>query len=228
MVKIFGYTLYMSGTWWFGYLLIYLPIVASIVAALYRASRRRNVPRPIKWAVVGPIMLVVLTIPLWDVLVTAVRAKPLCEKEAGIKIFKTVRADAIRNWTLTPAAIAHGFRITESYGPGNHKYRYSMRDGDVAEDRIEDFTTRYSFSGLPGTAAAPGIRRYTAEIVDEQNNEVLSRIVDFTVDHGWFEAVVGSALGLESSGGWSCGRIDYDEMIFKTIFPAPNHKVETK
>ena len=159
MVKIFGYTLYMSGTWWFGYLLIYLPIVASIANALHKRWRRRNAPRPIPWKVVGPILLVVLTFPLWDVLVTAVRAKPLCEKETGIKVFKTVQADGLRGYTLMPQLLAHGFVLTESYGPGNHKYRYSMRDGDVAEDRIEDFTTRYSFSGLPGTAAAPGIRQ---------------------------------------------------------------------
>ena len=227
MLKIFGYTLYMSGTWWFGYLLIYLPIVASIANALHKRWRRGNVPRPIPWKVVGPILLVVLTFPLWDVLVTAVRAKPLCEKEAGIKVFRTVQADSVRDYTLTPAALAHGFRIAESYGPGNHKYRYSIRDGKIVEERIEEFLTRYSYSGRPDTTAAPGIRRHTSEIVDEQINEILSKSVDFSVDHGWFEAVVGGVFGLESNP-WSCGRSDYEQLLFRTVLPKGNQEVEAK
>ena len=159
---------------------------------------------------------------------TAVRAKPLCEKEAGIKIFKTVRADAIRNWTLTPAAIAHGFRITESYGPGNHKYRYSVRNEKIVEERIEEFQTRYSIMGQPDATAAPGISRHSSVVVDEQSQETLSESVFFGVQRGWFENSVSRLMGLESSGACSCGRSDLEQQLFRTVFPKGNQEVEAK
>ena len=215
MVKIFGYTLYMSGTWWFGYLLIYLPIVASIVAALYRASRRRNVPRPIKWAVVGPIMLVVLTIPLWDVLVTAVRAKPLCEKEAGIKVFKTVQADGIRNGDPTPELIAHGIRFTE-FGSGKDKRREMLEDGRIIQTQIEEFATRFSMGYLDDTVVSRAISRRGYTVADTTNNEVLSQQVFFSVHRGWFETVVSGLLGLETNP-WICGDTDSYRLVLKTI-----------
>ena len=227
MVKILGYTLYMGSTWWFGYLLIYLPIVTSIANALHKKWRRRNAPRPIPWKVVGPILLVVLTFPLWDVLVTAVRAKPLCEKEAGIKVFKAVQANSVRGPSLTPSLLSHGYKFTESYGPRNQKYRYSMRAGNVSEERIEHFSTRYSFVDQGDIVAARGIRRSSFEIVDETNKEILGEHVRFSIERGWFETVVSGLLGLEFNP-LICGRRDYDELIFKTLLPTINEEVKAQ
>ena len=225
MLKIFGYTLYMSGTWWFGYLLIYLPIVASIANALHKRWRPRNASRPLPWRLVGPILLVVLTFPLWDVLVTAVRAKPLCQKEAGIKVFKTVQADGIRNGDPLPELMAHGIRFTER-DTGKDKRRETIKDGKIVEERIHEFTTRYSPGYLEDTVVSSAISRHGYTLVDTANNEILSQQIFFSVHRGWFETVVSGLLGLETNP-WICGDTDSYRLVLKTI-NADSKNAETR
>ena len=202
MFKILGFTLYMTDIWPFAYAILYFPLALWVLSLarkhwLYSISNPRA-RKSTTWLVAT----LILTFPLWDVLVISIKANHLCRTQGGIHVFKTAQADSVLVGNI--AALApHGFKFTEDVGAGGNKFRYRLQNGKVVEEPIESFTARYRNGGGEFQALDNRFAKTVYKLIDTTNDEVLSNLVTFSIYPGLFDAIVLSTLG--GSTHWICG-----------------------
>ena len=156
----------------------------------------------------------------------SIKANYLCRTQGGIHVYKTASADSVLGGGIAVLA-QYGFKFTEGAGAGGYKTRYRLQNGKEVEERIDNFTARYSVGGDEITVLDKHFAKAVAKVVDTANGEVLSELIHFSVYPGLFDRVLASALS--SSISWNCGdegphgsagRFSFNELVIKTLKPA--------
>jgi hypothetical protein len=198
---------------------IYLPMVLAVAVLLWRILR-------LSWKVNTPIVLTLLTLPFWDVYMIGRDADRLCNSEAGLHVYKTVRAEgflggAAERW------LKYGFNYIEG-GGGKFKSRYTMQDGKVKHHRVDKFMSRYAV----GTAdnhkvVTKSISKSSKVVMDRDTKEILGDLVVFNIYPGLFDGILMKFVQ-SSPVVWHCGNeplagrkdgLGYGDVVMAVIKP---------
>ncbi len=175
------------------YAFLYAPVVLVVVIIACRALLR-PLPAAARRFVCVACAIALLTLPWWDTVAIAQRARALCENESGLHVYATaerpvdgfVGAGSIEWWTSL------GFEYLEVEGPGGAKFRKTLRDGVPVVERVAGFASRYEIV-QPGEAPYAGdftIMRHQVRVRD--TGEILGEHVQFRIYPGRFDRWVGT------------------------------------
>jgi hypothetical protein len=185
-----------------------------------------------KWVVAS----VFLLIPTWDIIPGRIALAHYCEKEGGIKIYRSV--DGVEGFLkLDERAYEEYFRrygykyveiAREKHDPRNGQLadteyvRVTLgEDGKLREQKIDKPVSKYEFRGYRNfdTHIAPwGITLFSASIIDLQSGETIAVDKRFGWYGGWLRRYNRPLLG----GGHGCERADdsYVTILLQTLIPA--------
>lgn len=197
--------IYITGVGIVGYVVFCVPLALIATWLIYRHGLRRLAQPTLQRAGMFVTASVLLSLPLWDVIAISHEAGKLCKAQAGLKVYRTVEAEgflggAIEYWSR------YGFSYVES-GGGDKMSRYTMKDGKVVHQRIQEFISRYqSKTGESGVVIAPHFSRSSDQVVDRQTGEILGELIVLSIYPGWLDNAL---IGLTGAGSgfspWHCG-----------------------
>ncbi len=212
----------MTGLIVLGILLAYIAIAAGI-AVLAKG----------KWRVL--VIAVFVLIPTWDIIPGKIALDRLCEKEGGIKIFRSVEGVegflSIDGKAYEEYFKRYGYKyveiVREKRDPRTGKAvgieyaRVSLgQDGKLIEKAIEQPVSKYEFRAYRNydNYISPwGITLFSASIVDVQTREILSVDKRFGWYGGWLRQFNRPVLG----AGRGCEGVknSYANIVLQTLVP---------
>ncbi len=183
--------------------MIGLSILLAVVIYVWlaRVVVRRIENRAVKYLVIALFIL----IPTWDVIPGKLYFNHLCEKEAGLKIFKVV--EGVEGYRVYPNASGlvwqaledYGYRFVE-IGNGNQLYRYTLDStGQVIKQEISESMARYGV----GAEIKPllwNVRKVEEYVFDQRTKERLALRTTFSAHGNWLQVIFSPYL----SGAASC------------------------
>lgn len=193
---------------------ILLAVVAYIWLARFVARRIEN--RAAKYTVIAIFIL----IPTWDVIPGKLYFNHLCEKEAGLKIYKTV--EGVEGFRVYPGAVAepdalkkYGYKYQER-SEGNRLYRYTLdADGKIVRHEVTESIARYAVDATDWMPLSWNVKKSQVFIFDQQTKERLAVIASFSAGGNWLQVLFHPFLG----GHDYCGRAGW-EFYLNTLKPA--------
>ena len=130
----------------------------------------------------------------WDVYLISKEAERLCREEAGLRVYKTVEAEGFLGDSGIEYWSQYGFRYLEAEFIGGRKFRYTLLDGEVVKEPVEELWSRYEYATDSEVLEMP-FTRDRKFIRDRQSDEVLGEIVSFAVYPGWIDSRMLGFLG---------------------------------
>lgn len=169
---------------------ILLALVAYVWLARFVAKRIKN--RTAKYTVIAIFIL----IPTWDVIPGKLYFKQLCEKEGGLKIYKTV--EDVEGYRVYPGATGLGPEAVEKYGykfeergSGRNFTRYTLGpDGKVIRQEVNESIARYVAEGKGWTPLSWNVNKYEVFIFEQQTKEGLAAWTTFSSSQSWLVAFI--------------------------------------
>lgn len=167
----------------------------------------------------GLLALVMLLIPTADDLLGRYRVKRLCEKEGGVRIFKTVEnVEGIQmnsaDEVILRATKYQYVESTSTKAGGSYRIppaRYSLTpSGRVIVEKNIIPRARYEYQRRE-EVRTDHISRYDQLIVDLQTNQILATDTYFGFRGGWAARTL---LGWGGGGGAGCGYAHISESQF--------------
>jgi hypothetical protein len=221
--------IYLTGLGRLAYFGLYVPMSLVFAWVTYRWVLRRLGNKWLRWVTMALFATTVVTAPLWDVYAIGVEAKRLCREQAGLHVYRTVEADGLLGWGLGKRETEHGFKFAES-GGGDKMSRYTIQDGKVIHQRVNDFVSRYQYrTGDNHLVIGKHFERSSDQVIDRQTKEVLGELVVLSIFPGWFDNL---AIALTGTGSgfspWRCGEepppgrkaaLGLYDLVFATIRP---------
>lgn len=222
--------IYITGLGTAGYFLVCVPLSLSVAWSIYKYGLRGITSPSLRWVVTLVIAGVMLALPLWDVFAISREAGKLCSEQAGLKVYRTVKADGFLEAGGIGYWAKYGFSYIEN-GGGDRMSRYTMKDGNVVHQKIQEFISRYeSKTGDSHIVIAKHLSRSSDQVVDRQTGEVLGELVVLSIYPGWLDNLF---IGLTGTGSgfspWTCGnkppagrkdRLGSNDLVLATIKPA--------
>ncbi len=186
------------------------------------------------------VMAVFILIPTWDIIPGKIALAHYCEREGGIKVYRSVEGVEgflIRGGTAYEEYFSRfGYKyieiVKEKRDPRNGQYngteyvRVTLReDGKLSEEKVERPASRYELKSYQNfdTYISPwGITLFSASIVDSKTGEIIAVDKRFGWHGGWLRQVNRPILG---SGG-ECERVDdsYASIFLRTLAPTKEIK----
>ena len=204
-MDLFGTTLYMTSLGVFLYKYVYLPLMAVLLALLYRLLLRRVRPTAMKWSLLAMLAVGLTLLPWWDVYRTGSQVTELCRNEGGLHVYRTVEADGFLGASSIEYWSRYGFKYVEGGGTGNRKFRATIRDGQAVDEEVPEYISRYQWKGKENhVPIAPLIERSSSHVIDRQSGGELGTLVWFTIGKGWFDRLAMGFLPGEANP-WICG-----------------------
>ncbi len=196
---------------------ILLAVVVYVWLARFVAKRIKN--RTAKYTVIAIFIL----IPTWDIIPGKLYFNHLCEKEAGLKIYKTV--EGVEGYRVYPGATGlgpgpdgfkkYGYKFEER-GSGSDLVRYTLGpDEKVTKQQITESIARYAAYATDWMPLAWNAKKYEVMIYDQKTKERLAIITAFSTGGNWLQALFHPFLG----GGNFCGSPEKD-LYLNTLKPA--------
>ena len=149
---------------------VYLLISIGVVVYAVRKARKRGIAGW-KWGV--PAAFIMYLIVFWDHIPTLIAHKYYCEKEAGLKIYKT-----LEEWKKENPGVAEKLTYKEISDLEKH-----------GDDYIYHLNERFNWR-IYYELIFLSLRRIDNQIVDTANDEVLAQYVDFKT--GWDSIAIGA------------------------------------
>ena len=182
------------------------------------------------------VMAVFVLVPTWDIVPGKIALAHYCEKEGGIKIYRSV--EGVGGFLKVDGAAyeeyfkRYGYKYIEiareRRDPKNGRHtgtdyvRVTLReDGNLFEEKVEKPSSRYEFRSYRNfdTHISPwGITLFGASIVDLKTGETIAVDNRFGWYGGWLRQLNRPILG----GGGECERVDdsYAKILLETLAPA--------
>ncbi len=224
MIEILGTTYYITEmTQWVYFIFYFLPTSIIFIVIAIKLKPKRVVGR----AVLGMLSLMVITLPVWDVIVIGQEASQLCKEESGLHAYKTAEADgflgasAIKKWSK------YGFLYIENITRGR-AYRYSM-EGSVplsAQIQIEKLISKFTIA-RSSESVAHQIERHATMVKNRKSTDILGELIYFMIYPGLFDSFILSVTPTTFTP-WTCGRehpsypsekLGYDDVVRATLTP---------
>lgn len=194
---------------------VFLTAIAYVLLARFVSVRIKN--RIAKYLVIALFVFV----PTWDVIPAKIYFNHLCEKEAGLKVFKVVdgvegyRVKSLASGLGREALTKYGYRYEER-GSGSEFTRYSLdADGKVIDERITESIARYAAVGKL-TPLDWAVTKSEVVIFDQQTNERLAVSTGFHAGGNW---LVRAVFGDAPTGAGQCSPPERD-LYLETLRPA--------
>src|SRR3990172_9133686 len=120
-------------------------IVAVITPILYRLVLRRF---RLGVRIISILVLWAFTIVVayWDVYQISKEARRLCKEEAGLHVYKTVKAEGFICSTNIDYWAKYGFQYVESLYKEGKKTRFTLNQGKVTSETIPAYISRYEYA----------------------------------------------------------------------------------
>jgi hypothetical protein len=194
---------------------ILLAVIAYIWLAGFVAKRIKN--RTAKYFVIALFVLV----PTWDVIPGKIYFNHLCEREAGLKIYKVV--NDVEGFRVYPGAAEsepdalkkYGYKFQEK-GSGNGFVRFTLdAQGKVVEQKITESIARYAVDATDWMPLAWGVKKSEVYIFDQQTKERLAVITSFSAGGSW---IIRMLFDGAPSGAGYCGGAGW-EFYLNTLKP---------
>ena len=221
----------MTGLIVLGVLLAYIAIAVGI-ASLAKGAWRLFV------------IAVFVLIPTWDIIPGKIALAHYCDKEGGIKIYRSV--DGVEGFLSLDGRVyeeyfkRYGYKYIEvakemrdpktGKSVGNEYVRVLLgKDGKLREERVNQLISRYGFRDYRSydTYVAPwGITLFSASVVDIQTGETIAVDKRFGWYGGWVRRANRPLLG----AGDGCHTADnsYVEILLRALVPAKEAAKENK
>ena len=168
---------------------ILLAVAAYIWLARFVAKRIEN--RAAKYLVIALFVLV----PTWDIIPGKIYFNNMCEKEAGLKVYKVVeRVEGFRyeqgvGGLLRQAIEEYGYKYVE-IRDGKQFYRYTLNsNGHVVKQEISEPSARYAV-GAERTLLSWNVERNEEFIFDVQTQEKLAIRTTFFRGGNWLQVIL--------------------------------------
>jgi hypothetical protein len=212
----------MTGLVVLGILLAYIAIavgIASLVKGAWRAL----------------VIAVFVLIPTWDIIPGKVALAHYCEKEGGIRIYRSV--DGVEGFLSLGGGVyeeyfkLYGYKYVEIAKPvrdpraGHSVSTEYIRatlgdDGKVKNEKIDRPLSRYAYKEAPRIGEGRmdfGLVRNIDSILDLQTNEIMATRTEIYSRGNWLQRYVSPILG---SGGYcERDRSEYKKFYVGTIRP---------
>ncbi len=212
----------MTGLVVLGFFLTYIAIAVG-VAALAKG----------KWKLL--VIAVFILIPTWDIIPGKIALAHYCDKEGGIKIYRSVEGvegfvslgggayeEYFKQFGYKYVEIAKQVRDPRNSKIVNTEYaRVTLgKDGKLNEERVDRLLSRYAYKEAPRLGEgrmALGIVRNVDSILDLQTNEALATRTEIYWRGNWIQRYASPILG---SGGY-CeeDRFEYRKFYVGTLRP---------
>ena len=229
---------YMTGLGHLVYWVLYLPASLGVSILAHQLLFKRISNRWLRWGIALPLAFFIATAPLLNVYSISMQAQQLCRAQGGLHVYKVVEAEGFLGEGSAERWTKYGFKYVES-GGGDKMSRYTMQDGKVVHQRIQEFISRYqSKTGDNHVVLGKYFARSSELVIDRQTKEVLGELVFFSIYPGWLDNI---AIGLTGLGSgftpWSCGDepptghkdgLGYGDVVMATIKPVKLNKGEAK
>jgi len=228
---------YMTGLGQLAYWVLYLPLSLGTVFLLAWLFLKPICSRWLRWGITLPLALLAAAAPILNVYSLSMGAQQLCRSQGGLHVYKVVEADGLIGGSIEYWS-KYGFKYVES-GGGDKMNRYTMQNGKVVPQRIQEFISRYQFkTGDSHVVVGKYFARSSEQVIDRQTNEILGELVHFSIYPGWLDNIALGVTGLGSGfTPWSCGdeppqgrkdRLGYEDVVMATIKPISANKGEEK
>ena len=232
-MDLFGTTVYMTSLGVFLYKYVYLPLMAVLLALLYRLLLRRVRPTAMKWSLLAMLATTLALLPWWDVYRTGSQVTELCRNEGGLHVYRTVEANGFYGGSSIKYWAKYGFQYVESGKTKNGVSHWTLIDGEEHHKYVPQPTARYQWKGKENhVRIAPLITRSSYQVIDRKTEEELGNLVWFTIGKGWFDRLAMALLPGEANP-WICGdgvprdlqkhlgqRYGITDLLLETIKPA--------
>lgn len=169
-------------------MLIYFGLGIVLMFLVYRRMAKQERSWRVRIGAVLAVAFVVWAIPYGDHTLGKIEFKILCEKEAGLRIYRTASdVEGFRSPFAsgnTPRQL--GYRFVEEVHASGTIMRYTLQnDGRTVEERTSTPISRYV---VDQKASMIGIQisRSEISIVDLKTNGKLAEYVEFGHHGGWF------------------------------------------
>jgi len=154
----------------------------------------RHLRFKVSLVVVGVLWVSAIVVAYWDVYQISKEAERLCREEAGMYVYRTVKANGFLGDSGIDYWSQFGFTYLEAEFIGGRKMRYTLHDGEVRKEAVDELLSRYEYTTDSEVLEMP-FTRDRQFIRDRQTGEVLGEIVSFAVYPGWFDSHVIGLLG---------------------------------
>lgn len=192
------------------YIVIALALAFWIPRALFDTPRARIIARIV-------VLLTFVLIPTWDIIPGKLYFDHLCRTEGGLKIYKTV--EGVEGFYYFPGAEfrqealdQYGYKYVEA-GTAASFYRYSLKDGGLAKEKINQLSSKYGVQ-LLNTDLFWNITKYSEIIVNLQTKETLATKRQFYYPGNWVQQKVKPLLG----GGRFCPLLPPDSPLNREFY----------
>ena len=143
-----------------------------------------------------------------DVFLIAMEAKRLCGEEAGMKIYRTIKAEGILGYVSVRDHQDHGIKYVESAtSSGRPLLRESIENGEYKEERIDVFTSQVQLARNE-TRLSVGSVRVQDLLIERSTGSMLAEIIAFEFYPGWIDSRLLGLLGFS----WTPPRCDDDNV----------------
>ncbi len=185
--------------------------------------------RPVRVRIISVLWLWLagIVVSYGDVYFVALQAKRLCSEEAGMKIYRTMRADGILGIVGIEDHHERGLKFVESSLLGRPTIRTSIENGEYKEVRITQFMSEVEFK-REETELSSYVVKVMDILIERATGSLLSEIVAYEFYPAWTDRLLWGTLGFS----WSPPRCDDDyvpaqqkrthhitEFVRKTINP---------
>lgn len=195
-------------------------VLACIVVALVWSTRRKFGFFKTAGVVLATVFLL-YAIPFGDHTVGYLYFRHLCDKEAGVKIQRTVpNVEGFWWWPIQDGEIAlkYGYAFVEGGVDPQKGRRYEVLDATIVEYKDTTIKSRYAFRSSGIANLSMGIQRGGDEIVDLRTGEKLAEELGFQFRGGWMLRKVLSGSG--GSSGYCPTNVDYLKLITTVLKPS--------
>jgi hypothetical protein len=222
--------IYVTGVGVMGYAVVYLPLALFVTWIIYKIFLGRLQTPWLRGGAILSVTTTIISIPIWDVLAISREAARLCNEQAGMHIYRTVEADGFLGSSAIEQWSKFGFKYVEN-GGGEKMSRYTLQDGKIVHERIQQFASRYQAkTGENHVVINKHFARSSERVIDRHSGEVLGELVYFSIYPGRLDNLFIGLTGARSGfSPWFCGdepppgsnilRLGSSDVILATIKP---------
>ena len=137
----------MTGVGIAGYVIIYVPLALFISFLI--AILLRKLSKFLRWLIPLVLAVFLVSAPLLEIFYISYKASRLCRTHAGLKVYKTAKADGFR-WSENIEFFSkYGFSFVESSGGTSDNpiiTRHTIENGKPVVTRVKQYASEYEIT----------------------------------------------------------------------------------
>ena len=196
---MFGFKFYFLGIAVVIYI-VYLIIALGIYKLFYSSFLKRRIVKKSTLKVLNiSILSVILLLPIWNSIIVSLQASYLCNKNGGMRVYKTVEVDGLIHMFRGNYWLDKGYSYSE-YKENDKKYRVRYQDDELIITEVPEFKSEYWLKGDKEKNLSDYITVYRSYVENRFTKEILSELIWYRIK----PASIDQWVAIEFVG-WECG-----------------------